>query len=105
MTAYKGWDNFYNEAGPARALEALAGAEGNVPVAVSPKYVRAIVTTFLGNGHGVSHAAIPSYTRMIGGFDPRQAGRALRAFTDPGVASVLWSSTGRKHVGGAARSA
>lgn len=95
MAAHNGVDNFYNEPGPARTLAALAGAEGNIPEAVSAKYVRAVVTTFLGNGYGVSNAAIPAYTRMIEGFGPREAGRALRAFTDPGIASVLWSATGR----------
>jgi hypothetical protein len=94
--AHRGADNFYNEPGPARALEALVGPEGKIPEAVSPKYVRAVVTPFLGNGYGVSNAAIPSYTRMIEGFGPREAGRALRAFTDPGITSVLWSSTGRR---------
>jgi hypothetical protein len=77
-------------------LEGLAGAEGNIPGAVSTKYVRAVVTVFLGNGYGVSHAAIPAYTRMIEGFGPAEAGRALRAFTDAGIASVLWSATGRR---------
>jgi hypothetical protein len=96
MAAYHGLNNFYNEPGPAQALETLAGPEGNIPEAVSPKYVRAVVTPFLGNGYGVSHAAIPAYTRMIESFGPREASRALRAFTDPGIASVLWSSTGRK---------
>jgi hypothetical protein len=99
MTAHNAWDNFYNEPGPTRSLEGLVGTEGNVPEAVSAKYVRAVVTTFLGNGHGVSHAAIPAYTRMIEGFGPREAGRALRAFTDAGIASVLWSSTGRQQWG------
>ena len=94
--AHNGIDNFYNEPGPARALEALVGPEGNIPEAVSPMYVRAVVTPFLGNGYGVSRAAIPAYTRMIGSFGPREAGRALRAFTDPQITSVLWSSAGRK---------
>jgi hypothetical protein len=96
MTAHNGFDNFYNEPAPAQALEKLVGPEGDIPEAVSPKYVRAVVTPFLGNGYGVSDAAIPAYTRMIEGFGPREAGRALRAFTDPGIASKLWSSTGRR---------
>jgi hypothetical protein len=33
---------------------------------------------------------------MLSALNPRQAGRALRAFTDPAIASVLWSSTGRR---------
>jgi hypothetical protein len=96
MIAHNGIDNFYNEPAPARALESLVGPEGNIPEALSQKYVRAVVTPFLGNGYGVSRAAIPAYTRMIERFSPREAGRALRAFTDLRISSVLWSSTGRK---------
>jgi hypothetical protein len=58
--------------------------------------VRAVVKAYLGNGHGVSAAAEPSYERMLGALDPRQAGRALRAFTDPDVYSRLWSSIGKQ---------
>jgi hypothetical protein len=54
---------------------------------VLPKYVRVVVKAFLGNGYGVSGSALPYYEQMIAGFDPRQAARALRAFTDPEVSS------------------
>jgi hypothetical protein len=94
--AHSGHNNFYNEPLPARALENLVGAQGQVPDEASAKYVPAIVKAFLGNGYGVSNAAIPSYTRMLGALDPRQAGRALRAFTDPGIISVLYSSSGQR---------
>jgi len=96
MMAHNGWDNFYNEPAPARALENLIGPEGHVPDALSTKYVCAIVTTFLGNGHGVSDAALPSYNRLLGVLDPRQAGRALRAFNDPAISSLLRTSTARR---------
>ncbi len=62
-------------------------------MAAHAQYVRAVVKAFLGNGYGVCDAAIPSYTRMLVALDPRQAGRALRAFTDPAISSVLWLST------------
>lgn len=61
-----------------------------------PKYVRVVVKAFLGNGYGVSGSALPYYEQMIAGFDPRQAARALRAFTDPEVSSVLRSATGQR---------
>lgn len=32
--------------------------------------------------------------------DPRQAGRALRAFTDTTISSVLWSAVGQRHAVG-----
>lgn len=92
--AHQGWDNFYNEPGPARALEALVGAQGKVPETLSNKFVRAVVKTFLGNGHGVSNAALPMYTRMLRALTPNQAGLALRTFGDPGISTVLWTSVG-----------
>jgi len=95
VAAHQGWDNFYNEVAPARALDSLVGETG-VPEGVSPKYVRTLVKVFLGNGSGVSSAALPSYRRLLGALNPRQAGRALRAFLDPGISSVLWSSSGRR---------
>lgn len=95
-TAHQGWDNFYNEVAPARALEELVGARGNVPKALSSKFVRTVVKAFLGNGSGVSNAALPSYRRMLGALTPSQARWALCAFTDPGISSLLSTSTGRR---------
>jgi hypothetical protein len=68
----------------------LLGCENTV----MPKYVRVVVKAFLGNGYGVSDAALPYYDLMLRAFDPRQAARALRAFTDPAVYSVLRSASG-----------
>jgi hypothetical protein len=96
MVAHNGGNNFYNEPAPARTLATLVGGEGRIPDAVVPKYVRTVVKAYLGNGYGVSNAAVSYYETMIGAFDPRQAGRALRAFTDPEVYSVLRSTTGER---------
>lgn len=96
MTAHNGFNNFYNEPGPARTLAALAGSGGRIPEGVVPKYVMVVVKAFLGNGYGVSGSALPDYEQMIARFDPRQAARALRAFTDPTVYSVLRSTTGHR---------
>ena len=70
LTAHNSWDNFYNEAAPARALESLIGTHGNVPAPLSRKYVRVIVKTYLGNGYGTSRAALPCYTNRLGALDP-----------------------------------
>ena len=96
MNAHNGFNNFYNEPGPARTLAALAGGGASIPEGVVPKYVRVAVKAFLGNGYGLSGGAVPYYEQMIAGFDPRQAARALRAFNDPTVYSVLRSPTGRR---------
>ena len=98
-TAHQGWDNFYNEPGPARSLEELVGHQGNVPAALSNKFVRTVVKTFLGNGSGVATGALPSYRRMLGSLTPGQAGRALRAFTDPVISSLLSTSSARRQWG------
>jgi hypothetical protein len=95
-TAHQGWDNFYNEPAPARTLEALVGVQGKVPATLSNKFVRAVVKTFLGNGHGVSNAALTTYTRMLRALTSSQAGLALRTFTDPGISNVLWTSNGSR---------
>lgn len=94
--AHNGHNNFYNEPAPARTLAALAGGEGHIPDAVLPKYISVVVKAYLGNGYGVSDVAVPYYERMIGAFDPRQAARALRVFTDPEVSSVLRSRSGER---------
>jgi hypothetical protein len=67
-----------------------------IPEGVLPKYVRVVVKAFLRNGYGVSGNALPYYEQMIAGFDPRQAARALRAFTDPTVYPVLRSTAGQR---------
>lgn len=99
MAAHTGFNNFYKEPAPTRTLAALVGGDGRIPDAVLAKYVRVVVKAFIGNGYGVSGAAVPYYERMIGGFDPRQAARALRAFTDPEVYSVLRSAVGVRQWG------
>lgn len=102
MAAHTGFNNFYKEPAPTRTLAALVGGDGRIPDAVLAKYVRVVVKAFIGNGYGVSGAAVPYYERMIGGFDPRQAARALRAFTDPEVYSVLRSAVGVRQWGSGA---
>lgn len=96
LEAHHGWDNFYTEAAPARQLETLVGDRGDVPEALSTKYVKAIVEVFLSNGHGISRSADPIYRRLIERFDTQQAGLALRAFTDTTIAGRLQTRTARE---------
>jgi len=96
VAAHNGWDNFYNEVAPAKRLAQLIGTHGDVPQSIEKKYLGAVVGAYLGNGSGVSTGAIPSYTQMLGALDPTQAGRALRAFTDPGIGSLLGTQVGRR---------
>jgi hypothetical protein len=59
----------------ARTLAALAGGEGHIPDAVLPKYVSVVVKAYLGNGYGVSNAAVSYYERMIGGVRSAASGQ------------------------------
>lgn len=96
ISAHNAMNNFYNEGAPARQVEALVGASGAVPAAVARKYTRTLVEMFLGNGYGISYAADPIYRRLLELLDPYEARQALRAFTDPGVSSLLWNSSAQR---------
>ena len=92
LTAHRGWDNFANEAAPARALAALLGQRGDVPAAVEGKYIDALVEVYLGNAYGLSWIAEPIYTSLLGLLSPAQAGRALRTFKDPTISAKMSST-------------
>ncbi len=93
--AHHGFNNFYNEPGPARRVLALAGEQGDVPEQVRERYVRVIVDCFLGNGYGVSDAAVTSYEAMLARFSSADAALALRLFLDPVYSSLLGHKVGR----------
>jgi hypothetical protein len=82
-SAHHGFDNFYNEPTPARRVLELAGEKGDVPDPVRNRYIRVVVDCFLGNGYGVSAAAVGSYEKMLARFSSADAGIALRLFMDP----------------------
>lgn len=89
LAAHRGFDNFYNETSPARALEAFVGNRGDVPAGIAPRYTSALVELFLTNGHGVAIAADAIYRRLLERLDSRQAGLALRAIRNPSIAAKL----------------
>jgi len=95
LSAHVGWDNFYNEVEPAKALDALLGQEA-IPEPIAGKVVDALVRVFLGNGFGTARDALPSYKRMLEALGPNEAGRALRSFKNPTISSVLGTSAGRR---------
>lgn len=71
MTAHNGYNNFYNEPAPARQLQRLIPASGEVALNVSKKYVKTVVMCRIGNGYGISWAAQPIYDDLIGRFSDR----------------------------------
>lgn len=93
--AHTGWNNFYNEAAPARQVAALVG-DRDIPGGSAAKYVALLVELFLGNGHGVATAAEPIYRALLENLDPANASRALRQFARPAIASLLRTSSARR---------
>ncbi|MFE7111204.1 hypothetical protein ACFU98_32550 [Streptomyces sp. NPDC057575] len=89
IDAHNGWSNFYTEPPIARRLQELVGQHGDVPEGLSRKYVLGIIEAFLSNGNGIAVNADPVYRDLIARFNPQQASLALRAFTDPTIASKL----------------
>ena len=73
MSIHNGWDNFYNEPAPAVLLSRLIPSNGQVPVNVLTKYVKTLIMCRIGNGYGVSAAAVPTYETLIGQFSDREA--------------------------------
>lgn len=91
LAAHRGYNNFHTEPAPARTLAALVGQYGDVPASVEGKYILTLVEAFLGNQWGMSWAAASSYEKLLTSLTSKQAGRALRSFTDPTISAKLWA--------------
>ncbi|MCC6545652.1 hypothetical protein IT570_00680 [Candidatus Sumerlaeota bacterium] len=76
-SAHQGWSNFSREVAPARALSRLIPANGAVPHSVEAKYVKVLTLCRIGNGYGVSNAAVPFYDELISKWQDRH----IRIFT------------------------
>ncbi len=68
---HNGMNNFYNEPAFAERLLELS-MQGAIPETVQEEYVQTIGCCRIGNGYGVSHAAIKYYDQMIQNFSPRE---------------------------------
>lgn len=64
---HNSFDNFYNEPPFAERLNELTKAHA-VPSLVQEKFVEIVSSCFIGNGYGVSQAALSSYENMIKNF-------------------------------------
>ncbi len=71
MTAHNGFNNFYSEPGPARLLQRLVPASGEISANVIKKYVKTMVMCKIGNGYGICWAAEPVYDDLIGRFSDK----------------------------------
>lgn len=68
---HNGMNNFYNEPAFAERLLELT-SQGAVPETVQEEYVQTIGCCRIGNGYGVSNAAVSYYDQMIQNFSPRE---------------------------------
>ncbi len=69
--AHNGMNNFYNEPAFAERLLELTNQEA-VPETAQEHYVQTVGCCRIGNGHGVSNAAVKYYDQMIINFSPRE---------------------------------
>ena len=75
--AHDGLNNFYNEPPYAERLLELSQSTA-VPETIQSDFVDTIVSCYLGNGYGVSWAAIPFYEKIIKNFSPQEIAIMLR---------------------------
>jgi hypothetical protein len=71
MSAHNGYNNFYNEPGPARQLQRLIPPSGEVSANVIKRYVKTVVMCKIGNGSGICWAAEPTYDDLISRFSDK----------------------------------
>lgn len=78
---HNGMNNFYNEPPFAERLLEVT-QQGAVPETIQDHFVQTVACCRVGNGYGVSNAAIPYYDQMIQGFSPREVATLIRAAVD-----------------------
>ncbi len=86
---HNAWDNFHNEPSPARNLKKYIPENGVVPPSVSERYVKVVTMCRIGNGYGVSDAAVPMYNAMIHGWQEDQVRDFVHLLEDDDVRSRL----------------
>lgn len=87
--AHTGWDNFYNEATPVRALRRLVPATGEIPKQANSEYVRVLCLCRMGRRSGVALRAKPAYDELIDLFGPSQIHAFLGNMRDDDITSRL----------------
>lgn len=78
---HNGMNNFYNEPPFAERLLEIT-QQGAVPETIQDSFVQTVACCRVGNGYGVSNAAVPYYDEMIQGFSPREVATLVRAAVD-----------------------
>lgn len=75
---HNGMNNFYNEPAFAERLFELS-LQGAIPETVQQEYVQTIGCCRVGNGYGISNAAIKYYDQMVQNFSPREITTLIRS--------------------------
>ena len=78
---HNGLNNFYNEPAFAERLLELT-LQNAVPETIQERYVQVIGCCRVGNGYGVSNAAITYYDKMVKNFSPREISMLIKSATD-----------------------
>ncbi len=86
---HNGTNNFYNEPAFAERLLELS-VQGAVPETAQEQYVQTVGCCRVGNGYGVSNAAVRYYDQMIQNFSPREISTLIQS------ASTNTNSLGRR---------
>lgn len=79
---HNGMNNFYNEPPFAERLLELS-RQGAVPETVQEQFVQVVVCCNVGNGYGVSRAAVTNYEQIIKSFSPREIATMIRLASAP----------------------
>lgn len=77
---HNGMNNFYNEPAFAERLLELT-LQGAVPETVQEEFVQTIGCCRVGNGYGVSNAAVSYYDQMVQNFSPREIAALIQSAT------------------------
>jgi hypothetical protein len=77
---HNGMNNFYNEPAFAERLLELT-SQGAVPETAQEQYVQTVGCCRVGNGYGVSDAAVRYYDQMIQNFSPREISALIQSAT------------------------
>lgn len=80
---HNGMNNFYNEPAFAERLLELS-LQGAIPETVQEEYVQTIGCCRIGNGYGVSDAAVHYYNQMVQNFSPREISVLLQSASNNG---------------------
>lgn len=86
---HNGMNNFYNEPAFAERLLELS-TQGAVPETAQEQYVQTVGCCRVGNGYGVSDAAVKYYDQMIQNFSPREISTLIQS------ASINTNPLGRR---------